>query len=96
MMIIVLLVVNNEEKKAGNIMETNKSDAQQLNDNLNDKELQLITPEVFKKEFAPVMGMASVRELFRREGFPSIKSGNRYFTTRRAARMWLSSMGKDI
>lgn len=58
------------------------------------KELQLITTYEFQKEFAPLLGIGAVRELFRRENFPSEKIGNKYYTTRKAARMWLSTMGK--
>jgi hypothetical protein len=60
------------------------------------KELELISPSIFRDEFAPHMGLPSVRELFAREDFPGMKLGNRYCTTRKAAKTWLSSMGMNI
>jgi hypothetical protein len=60
------------------------------------KELELISPSVFRDEFAPNMGLPSVRALFSLEDFPSVKLGNRHCTTRKAAKSWLSSMGMDI
>jgi hypothetical protein len=63
---------------------------------MDNNELQLISPEAFRDVFAPSMGVTSVRELFRREDFPAIKIGNRYFTTIKAAEIWLSSMGKNL
>jgi hypothetical protein len=62
--------------------------------NMDIKELELITPQQFQKEFAPSVGINSIRELFRREEFPGIKLGTRFFTTREAAMKWLSTMGK--
>ena len=56
-------------------------------------DLQLLTPKEFRDEFAPSLSVESVRCLFRREGFPSIQLGKRYYTTRAAAVAWLSDMG---
>jgi hypothetical protein len=60
------------------------------------KELKLITPHDFQKMFAPSVGIAPIRELFRREDFPATKIGNKYYTTGKGAKAWLSTMGKDL
>jgi hypothetical protein len=60
------------------------------------KELQLINTYDFQKEFAPSVGIASIRALFQTENFPGMKIGNKYYTTMEAARRWLSTMGKTL
>jgi hypothetical protein len=60
-----------------------------------DYNLKLIGPEQFKDEFAEGVGIAAVRSLFKSEGFPSVKIGERYYTTRQAARHYLETLSFD-
>ena len=59
-----------------------------------DRITQLITPAIFRDEYAPGMSVNAVRDLFHIEGFPSVKVGVRMFTTRKASEKWLSCIGK--
>jgi len=57
---------------------------------------RLIGPKQFKEIYAPDVGEQSIRELFKTEGFPSIKIGTRSYTTQVAAEEYLRSLGGDI
>jgi hypothetical protein len=56
------------------------------------EQLRLISPKEFKEQFAPTVGLPTVRELFRREDFPSVRMGARLYTTPAAATEWLRAM----
>lgn len=55
-------------------------------------DLKLISPEDFKETYANSVGIAAVRSLFKSEGFPSVKIGERYYTTHGAAKRYLQSL----
>lgn len=55
-------------------------------------DLQLIGPEQFKERYAEKIGIAAIRTLFKSEGFPTVKIGERFYTTDQAAREYLKSL----
>lgn len=58
------------------------------------KNLQLMSPKEFKESFAPMLSVATCRELFYREDFPAVKIGQRLFTTPAAAKSYLEKLEK--
>jgi hypothetical protein len=58
-------------------------------------QLEMITPEQFRDEYAPKVGVPKIRELFASESFPAVVLGSRRYTTRRAAEDWLAGLGKE-
>lgn len=56
------------------------------------QDLQLIGPDQFKEKYAVKIGIAAIRDLFKSDGFPSVKIGERYYTTDQAAREYLKSL----
>jgi hypothetical protein len=59
------------------------------------EQLKLISPREFRETYAPNVGIPTIRELFHREDFPSVKMGTRLYTTPAAARAWLESLGQS-
>jgi len=58
------------------------------------EQLKLISPKEFREQFAPSVGLPTIRDLFNRSDFPAVRMGTRLYTTPAAAAAWLESMGK--
>jgi len=58
------------------------------------EQLKLISPKEFREQFAPSVGLPTIRDLFNRADFPAVRMGTRLYTTPAAAAAWLESMGK--
>lgn len=54
----------------------------------------LIGPKEFKELYAPQLGVETIREIFKKDDFPSVLIGKRRLTTRAAAETWLESVGE--
>jgi len=56
---------------------------------------KMISPKEYKELFAPKIGIAKIRELFKEEGFPAVQIGAYHYTTVAAAKEWLSNIGES-
>jgi hypothetical protein len=56
----------------------------------------MISPREFRDLYAPGVGVPTIRELFHREKFPSVKIGDRWYSTREASERYLTHLNQEL